>query len=343
VTTKKFWDLYDHDKIDLPSVPYKPIAERDPWSQRYAYTIRSDEHDVTEENIRIARHAYYAMTSYFDAQVGRLLGVLDSIKATENTYVIITSDHGEMLGERGSWFKFQPFEWSVRIPMIITGPGVKKGIIEERGVSLLDLLPTFNDLVSEGDPVQPIDPIDGLSLVDMLHGSDSSRQDDVMMEFLGEGVFAPACILRLKGYKYVYCRHDPAMLFDLNADPDEQVNLAGNPNYASIEANLHDEVLKRWDYASIERDVLASQQRRLFAQESLLKGKWTPWDYQPSVDAARQYVRGAVDPNTTETKSKKRFPFVAAVKPHHPRDPNKEVVMGSVTKDNPHATSTSND
>jgi len=119
--------------------------------------------------------------------------------------------------------------------------------------------------------------------------------------------------------------------------------LAGNPNYASIEANLHDEVLKRWDYASIERDVLASQQRRLFAQESLLKGKWTPWDYQPSVDAARQYVRGAVDPNTTETKSKKRFPFVAAVKPHHPRDPNKEVVMGSVNKDNPHATSTSND
>ena len=343
VTTKKFWDLYDHDKIDLPSVPYKPIAERDPWSQRYAYTIRSDEHDVTEENIRTARHAYYAMTSYFDAQVGRLLGVLDSIKATENTYVIITSDHGEMLGERGSWFKFQPFEWSVRIPMIITGPGVKKGIIEERGVSLLDLLPTFNDLVSEGDPVQPIDPIDGLSLVDMLHGSDCNRQDDVMMEFLGEGVFAPACILRLKGYKYVYCRQDPAMLFDLNADPNERVNLAGNPNYASIEANLHDEVLKRWDYASIERDVLASQQRRLFAQESLLKGKWTPWDYQPSVDAARQYVRGAVDPNTTETKSKKRFPFVAAVKPHHPRDPNKEVVMGSVNKDNPQATSTSND
>lgn len=330
VTTRKYWDLYDHDKIDMPAVPFIPIAERDPWSQRYAYTIRADEHDVTEENIRTARHAYYAMTSYFDAQVGRLLDVLDSIKATDNTYVFITSDHGEMLGERGSWFKFQPFEGSVRIPMIAAGPGVRQGVTEEKGVSLLDLLPTFNDLVTEGDAMQAIDPLDGLSLANMMHGSHCQREDDVMMEFLGEGVYAPACILRRHGFKYVYCRHDPAMLFDLRADPHERVNLAGNPQHADTEATLKAEVLKRWDYAAVERDALASQRRRLFAQESLLQGRWTAWDYQPPADASRQYVRGAVDPNTTETKSKKRLPFVAAVKPHHPRDPDAQIDMGPV-------------
>ena len=321
ITTKKFWDLYDHDKIDMPTVPFIPIADRDPWSKRYAYTIRADEHDVSEEQIRVARHAYYAMTSYFDAQVGRLLEVLDRTGSADNTFVFVVSDHGEMLGERGSWFKLQPFEWSVRVPMIAAGPGLKRGLVEERGVSLMDLLPTFNDLVSEGNPVAPVDRLSGTSLAGMLHGTDASRGDDVMMEFLGEGVYAPACILRKDGYKYVYCRHDPAMLFDLKADPDERTNLAGQPVHADVESRMHSEVLKRWDYSGLEKTILDSQQRRLFAQESLLQGSWTSWDYQPPADAARKYVRGAVDPNTTATKAKKRFPFVVAYPPDHPRDP----------------------
>ncbi len=321
VTTKEYWDLYEHDKIDLPRVPFIPIAERDPWSQRYAYTIRVDEHDVSEAQLRIARHAYYAMTSYFDAQVGRLLGVLERVGQADNTFVFVISDHGEMLGERGSWFKFQPFEGSVRIPMIAAGPGVKRGRTEERGVSLMDLLPTFNDLVSDGQPITPIDPLHGASLAGMLHGTDTTRGDDVMMEFLGEGVFAPACILRQDGFKYVHCRHDPPMLFDLKADPAECHNLAGSAEHAALEGRLRAEVLSRWDYAAVERQVLESQQRRLFAQRALLQGRWTAWDYQPPDDAARRYVRGAVDPNTTATKAKQRLPFVAAVPPHHPRDP----------------------
>lgn len=330
VTTKKFWDLYDHDKIDMPSVPFIPIAERDPWSQRYAYTIRADEHDVTQEHIRTARHAYYAMTSYFDAQVGRLVDVLNRIQQADNTYVFVISDHGEMLGERGSWFKFQPFEGSVRIPMIVSGPGVQRGAVEERGVSLLDLLPTFNELVADGKPLQTVDPVDGLSLVSMMHGSDSSRKDDVMMEFLGEGVYAPACMLRLDGFKYVHCRHDPPMLFDLRKDPHERVNLAGNPQYTEVQASMLGEVLKRWNYDALEKDIVASQRRRLFAQQALLRGKITPWDHQPHTDAARQYVRSAVDPNTTETKSKKRFPFLPAVQPDHPRDPEQQLDMGLI-------------
>ncbi|MGB7181870.1 MAG: choline-sulfatase [Burkholderiaceae bacterium] len=328
VTTKEFWDLYDHDKINMPDVPFQPIDERDPWSKRYAYTIRADEHNISEENIRTARHAYYAMTSYFDSMVGRLLKVLKSTGCDENTYVFIVADHGEMLGERGAWFKFQPFEWSVRIPMLASGPGVKAGYVENKGVSLLDLLPTFNDLVSDGNAMELIDPIHGKSLFNMLHGDNSDREDDVMMEFLGESVYAPACILRRNGMKYVFCRHDPPMLFDLVNDPNELVNLAGSAEHAVIEAELKAEVLKRWDYNRLEKEIAQSQRRRLFAQESLLQGQWTSWDYQPQTDAGRQYVRGAVDPNTTATKSKKRLPFVEEIKPHNPRDPNQKIDMG---------------
>jgi len=321
VTTRQYWDLYDHDKIAMPSVGFIPMAQRDPWSKRYAHTIRADEHDITEEQVRVARHAYFAMTSYFDAQVGRLLDVLERTGAQENTFVFIVSDHGEMLGERGSWFKFQPFEGSVRVPMIVTGPGLKKGLVEERGVSLMDLLPTFNDLVSDGQPVAALDPLDGISFAGMLHGEDRTRGDHVLMEFLGEGVFAPACIVRQDGHKYVHCRNDPPMLFNLQNDPDELVNLAGNPVHAAVEARMQAQVQQHWNYDELEKTIIQSQQRRLFAQASLLQGNWTSWDFEPPANAARKYVRGAVDPNTTATKARMRFPFVAAYPPDHPRDP----------------------
>jgi choline-sulfatase len=321
VTTKAFWDLYEHDRIDLPRVPYIPIAERDPWSQRYAYTIRADEHSISEENIRTARHAYYAMTSYFDSLVGRLLGVLDRIGTREQTYVFVIADHGEMMGERGSWFKFQPFEWSVRIPMIASGPGVKRGHREEKSVSLLDLLPTFNDLVTDGRGMAPVDPLDGASLAAMLAGDNAGREDLTKIEFLGEGVLAPACIVIRDGVKYVHCGDDPPMLFDLKRDPDELVNLAGQPAHAALEMSLRNEVRASWDLAALEREILDSQRRRHFVQESLLQGRWTAWDHQPLNDASRQYVRGAVDPNTTATKARMRLPFVPPVPPHRPRRP----------------------
>jgi len=319
ITTKECWDLYDHDRIDLPRVPFRPIAERDPWSQRYALTIRADEHDVSEAHIRTARHAYYAMTSYFDALVGRLLKVIERTGMTNETYVFVVADHGEMLGERGSWFKFQPFEWSVRVPMIAAGPGVKAGHREEKAVSLLDLLPTFNDIAGGGRGLASVDPLDGASLWGMLHGDASGRDDQVRIEFLGEGVLAPACILLRDGVKYVHCGNDPPMLFDLRRDPDELVNLAGQPAHAALEQAMRTEVFARWDVEGLEQEILASQRRRLFVQEALLQGQWSAWDYQPKFDAGRQYVRGAVDPNTTATKAKKRLPFVPAVPPDHPR------------------------
>jgi choline-sulfatase len=322
ITTREYWDLYDHDQIDMPRVPFRPIAERDPWSQRYARTIRADEHDISPEHIRTARHAYYAMTSYFDAQVGRLLKVLDRIGAAGETYVFVIADHGEMLGERGSWFKFQPFEWSVRVPMIASGPGVKPGHREQKVVSLLDLLPTFNDIAGRSPGLEPVDPLDGASLLPMLHGDSTGRADETLIEFLGEGVLAPAGILVRDGMKYVFCRTDPPMLFDLRSDPDELINLAGQAAHAAVEQSLHAALHARWDCKRLERDILDSQRRRLFVQQALLQGTWSGWDFQPRFDASRQYVRGSVDPNTTATKAKKRLPYVPAVPPDHPRGAN---------------------
>ena len=319
VTTQEFWDLYDHDTIDLPGVPHIPISERDPWSQRYALTIREDEHDVSEADLRNSRHAYYGMVSYFDSLIGRILRALDDGGFADNTYVFVVSDHGEMLGERGTWFKFLPYEWSTRVPMIARGPGLKSGYVEHKGVSLMDLLPTFLDIATDGNPPELAADIHGVSLMSMLGGDNSSRDDMLAMEFTGEGVYAPALMLRKNGVKYVHCRTDPPMMFDLNTDPQELNNVANDAAYAEMAAALKSEVDRRWDYDRLERDILASQKRRLFVQEAILKGKWTGWDHQPFEDATRAYVRGAIDPNTTATKARRRLPFVEEMPPHNPR------------------------
>ena len=319
VTTKEFWDLYDHSQIKMPKVPWSPIDSRDPWSQRYALTIREDEHNVSEADLRNARHAYLGMVSYFDHLIGKLVNTLKECDYYDNTYIFIVADHGEMLGERGTWFKFLPFEWSVRVPMIVSGPNMDAGKIETHYASLVDLLPTFVDLANGSKKYEFSDKLDGKSLVKMMHGEKNDISNELMLEFTGEGVYAPALIFIRDGIKYIHCRTDPPMMFDLNSDPNETNNIAEASEYASVALEMKSEIDKRWQYDKLEKDILQSQKRRLFVQETLLKGKWTGWDHQPFVDATRSYVRGAIDPNTTATKARKRFPFVETIEPHNPR------------------------
>jgi choline-sulfatase len=318
--TQEYWDRYNHDDINLPSVPYIPLEKRDPWSQRYYHLIRQDEHNVSDEQIRIARHAYYAMISYVDDQVGKLVTALKDAGLYENTAIFFTADHGDMMGERGMWYKFNPYEWSVRVPLIARVPGGVKGKRVKKGVSLLDLLPTFNDLATEGSPPTLVEPIDGKSRAPLLFGGDADHEDDVMMEFTGEGLYSPAFIFRKDGFKYVFCEDDPGMLYDLDNDPLELNNLSGNRDYENVEESMLSEIHSRWDAADIKERILKSQKRRLYIQKVLLKGNRTPWDYQPYRDASKEFVRSSVDTNTTMTKGLARFPYMEPVPPDNPRE-----------------------
>ncbi len=317
--TQEYWDRYDHDEIDLPSAPFIPFEDRDPWSQRYYHLIRQDEHDVSDDIIRTARRAYYGMISYVDDQVGKLMTALQETGLADNTVVIFTADHGDMMGERGMWFKFNPYEWSVRVPLIVSSPSGVKNHVEERGVSLVDLLPTFVDLATDGNPPEMIDPIDGHSLVGLMHNNDLEWQDDVMMEFTGEGIYSPCFMLRKDGFKFVFCEDDPGMLFDLENDPKELRNLCGDADYAGIEADMLKAIQDRWDSDSIKKDIIKSQIRRRYIQSVLLKGVRSPWDYQPYRDTSKEFVRSSKDTNTTMTKGLARFPYMEPVPPDTPR------------------------
>lgn len=321
--SREYWDLYDPADIDMPAVPFIPYEERDPWSQRYYKLIRQDEHIVTDEMIRSARHAYYGMVSYVDHKVGLLLDALEQTGRLDDTVIVFTADHGEMLGERGMWFKFNPYEPSIKVPLIIHAPGAASGQRVGVNCSLLDLLPTLVDLACDGEPPPLADHCDGHSLRALLHGADPTRSDEVLIEFTGEGVHAPALILKKGAYKYVHCEGDPGLLFNLESDPAELRNLCLDPAYAAMAQGFVEAIERRFEPGRIKQDVLASQRRRLFLHGTLTQGKHAPWDYEPRKDTSRQYVRSVGTTSTTATKAMARFPFVPAVPPDRPRKPGK--------------------
>ncbi len=317
--SREFWDLYRDDDIPMPTVPFIPFEQRDPWSQRYYRLIRQDEHRVTDAMVRSARHAYYGMVSYVDHKVGLLLDALEQTGVADNTAVVFTADHGEMLGERGMWFKFNPYEQSIKVPLIISAPGARAGQRAGLNCSLVDLLPTLVDLAAAGQPPALADHCDGRSLAPLLHGREPDGADEALIEFTGEGVYAPALILRQGHYKYVYCEGDPGMLFDLQQDPSQLRNLSAEPAFQALAQRFVDQIEQRFQPAQIKQQVLASQRRRLFLHPTLTKGTHTPWDYQVRKDGSRQYVRSVSTTSTTATKAKARFPFVPSAPPDTPR------------------------
>ncbi len=308
VARPEWWDLYDHDAIDMPA-PWDE-SELDPHTLRIRTGIQADTVGYTDAQVRNARHGYYANVSYFDDQLGQLIKTLDDIGQLDNTIVIATSDHGDMLGDRGAWFKMSFHERSARVPLVVAGPGVHQGVVSN-ACSHLDLFPT---LLEVGGGEIPHD-LPGRSLVNAWSGEDDPI-DETFGEYCGEMTAAPIFMIRRGKYKYIHCDTDPAQLYDVEADPLERRNLADPTDERAGEletliADFAAEVLKRWDSAAITEAVIASQKRRhllhsAMSNQSESSGKIVSWDHLPENDVANSYVRNHQD--WAESGPKMRFP-----------------------------------
>ena len=286
---REFWDLYEDNSIDLPSVPYIAPAARDPHSRRLWAMYDRDEYAITEERIRRARRGYYGMISYVDAQLGRILATLEALGRRDETVIVATADHGDMLGERGLWYKMTFFERAVRVPLILCAPQRFAPRRVAQGVSLVDLLPTLVRIAG-GEPGATAVPIDGVDLTPLAAGGDDGPEA-VCGEYVAEGTSQPMFMIRRGRHKCVACEGDPPQLYDLTADPLELNNLAGSAQHAALSAAFAEEVAHKWNSARIRAQVIDSQRRRLAIHEALLQGRLQPWDYQPTTDTSRQYYR----------------------------------------------------
>jgi len=280
---RKYWDLYDHAAIDMPQVP----RQDDAAGRRMYQLYDRGEIPLSPEQIRRARHAYYGMVSYCDDLLGRLIDTLKALDQLDNTIVIVTSDHGDMLGERGMWYKMTFFDRAIRVPLVFAGPGIASGARVTPAVSHLDLMSTFADLagVSLNGLAQ-----DGRSLLPVLTGK-GNPAGEIVAEYMGEGYEQPAVMLRRGTRKFTYSPDDGVTLYDLASDPLELKDLAHEPACAAEVAALTADAQARWNFAGLREAVLASQRRRRLVHDALVKGRLAPWDFEPRQEAATAYYR----------------------------------------------------
>ena len=214
--TEELWRQYEQH-ADLPKFGADVETARHPYALDLKKFFGSDA--FGPEQTRNLRRGYYGCVTGTDAQLGRILDALESSGRLKDTVVLYTSDHGEMLGKFGMWWKRSLYEDSVRIPMIAAGPGFAAGSKITTPVDTHDLQAAMFQAVGAKRPAdwcgRPLQSIPA---------NDAARV--VFSEFQGSGTRASAFLIRQGKWKLLYNCAAPHQLFDLEADPDELRNLA---------------------------------------------------------------------------------------------------------------------
>ena len=217
--------------------------------------------------------------------VGELLSTLERLGLRDNTVVVFSADHGDMLAEKNMVQKRSFYEMSSRVPMIVRLPGGAGAGTRCAGpVNLVDLAPTLLELAG----VQEWLPMDGASLLPCISGRETGRV--TFSESHTNGVYEPCFMVRRADCKYVHIRNEQGQLFDLSADPGEWHNLCGEPAYAQLEAELRALILDRFDPDAVEEELCASLERRTLLKAAN-EANDLHWDYSPFFDATQQYCR----------------------------------------------------
>ncbi|MDP2518173.1 choline-sulfatase [Shimia thalassica] len=300
VARRKYWDLYEECEHLQPTVPAIPYEDQDTHSKRIFDANDWRSFEITNDDIRKSRQAYFANISYLDDKIGEVLEALESTR--QEAIILFVSDHGDMLGERGLWFKMSFYEGSARVPLMVCAPQMAPGLVTTP-VSNIDVCPTLCDLA--GVSMEEVMPwTSGESLVHLGQGGE--RTSPVAMEYAAEASYAPMVSLRYGKWKYNRCLLDEDQLFDLENDPHELTNLATVDAHQGTLQTLRAKSEARWDLERFDADVRESQARRWVVYEALRQGGYFPWDYQPLQQASERYMRNHMDLNDVEENQ--RFP-----------------------------------
>lgn len=311
VIAQEYWDRYDHDEIESPSVPEVPLDEKDHLSRNLHYCQGRHEFTVTEDHKRNARHGYYAMISYIDDKVAELRKTLEDCGLADDTIIILTADHGDMMGERGMWYKQHFFEWASKVPFVVHCPAKFKPNRVKQNASLVDLMPTVLDLAAGKEFDGYVgDPIDGKSLLPGLEGRNDKLVDVIISEFAADGSTGPSRMVKKGPWKYMYLEGVDELLYNIDEDPREVDNQVDNPDCADIVAELQAIALDNWNPAELRIKIRKDQERRLLIHKAT--GGEPTWVNIVRTNDNERYIRNA---GAADTKAKARLPYVPPAQP----------------------------
>lgn len=278
-----YWDLYEGRDISIPDIEDTALegdTTLDQWLNMGFH--RTDVFSIKgRENLYAVRRAYSALVTYIDDKVGELIRDLKETGLYDNTVLIFTSDHGDMLGERGMVQKRCFYEWSSRIPLMIHYPDGRTGRVKTP-VSIVDLAPTLVDLAGG----VPMEEADGVSLAN----GNPAAERPVFCESHGEAILWPCYMVRKGAYKYTYIHEKETQLFCVDTDPEEQHNLSGNPDYHDMEEELRELILNTFNPQEVLDYLDISNRRKKIVKEAMERTN-TAWDYVPAVDESRRFSR----------------------------------------------------
>lgn len=224
-----YFDMHPIDRVELPATLPDDLDDV-PGSDRYASNQRVHQWILDSGNWERGVQAYLASISFADAMVGRLLDGLDASGRAENTVVVLFSDHGYHLGEKGQWRKYTLWEDSTHVPLIVVAPGITTpGARSSAPVSTLDLYPTLADLAG----LEPPDHLQGHSLRPLLESPEADWPHHAITTYR----FGNHSV-RTRHYRYIRYENGDEELYDHRVDPHEWNNLASLPEHTDRKARL---------------------------------------------------------------------------------------------------------
>lgn len=231
---REYVDMYPQERIEVPPdyLPVHPFDQGD-------FRIRDEmlaPFPRTREAVQLHRREYYALITYTDAQIGRILDALERSGKAANTYVILTADHGLAVGEHGLMGKQNLYDCSVRMPLIIAGPGIEAGRRVDELVYQHCMYATTCELAGIATP----ETVEFPSLVPLLRGENKPVYDEVFSYYLHY-----QRMVRTKTHKLIVYPHIlKTQLFDIEHDPWELHDLSDEPGSEPIKKNLMARLVK---------------------------------------------------------------------------------------------------
>lgn len=248
VAPAEFYYQYSLGEMPMPKQYARGERPEHPYLRDYAASFVYDRF-FDEEKLRKAIAAYYGLCTFLDDNIGKVLRVLKDTGLSENTRILYTSDHGDNLGARGLWGKSTMYEEVARVPLVIKGPGVPRGVSIATPASHVDTYPFIMQSVGE-DSSDVYDGQPGCSLLRLAQGERPQR--NVLCEYHGMGSTTAAFMIRHGKYKYVHYVAYRPQLFDLERDPEELDDLATDTRYAEVIAECKARLYAICDPAEVD-------------------------------------------------------------------------------------------